>query len=218
MFAGSPINHLFIREFSNLVNSLFSEGYRFCIVVGGGKIARSYISVAKSLGANNFELDELGISITRANASLFIPAIFSAHVEVLSSIKSASNVLALNQTPIFGGTHPGFSSDAVAALIAEFVGGNFYNLSNVDGIFSSDPKKSSSPKLFSELSHNQLVELSASSASSPGQNFVIDLVASKILARSNIKSFFLNGLDLQNFKNCILGKDFKGTVVSSSDK
>src|SRR3989344_65185 len=74
-----------IAKFCESISRLHSEGYKFVLVVGGGKVARSYVSAAKSFGANNFFQDELGIMITRANAFVLIQALEKAHPRVLTS-------------------------------------------------------------------------------------------------------------------------------------
>jgi uridylate kinase len=42
----------------------------------------------------------------------------------------------------------------------------------------------------------------------------MDLVAVKILQRSGIKCIALNGRNLKNIANAIMGKNFVGTVIS----
>jgi len=45
------------------------------VVAGGGKIARHYISHARTSGADESTLDELGIEVSRLNAKLLIYAL-----------------------------------------------------------------------------------------------------------------------------------------------
>ena len=52
-----------------------SKTYQPIIVAGGGKIARHYITHARSSGADESTLDELGIEISRLNAKLLIYAL-----------------------------------------------------------------------------------------------------------------------------------------------
>ena len=52
-----------------------SKSYQPIIITGGGKIARHYISHARSSGADESTLDELGIEISRLNAKLLIYAL-----------------------------------------------------------------------------------------------------------------------------------------------
>ena len=202
-----------ISALSACLNELIRQGHRLVLVVGGGKVARDYVNAAKALGANNFELDELGISITRANASLLLASIENAFPEVLTEVKKAKEVLARGKTPIFGGLMPGFTTDAVAALIAEYLGARFVNLSNVEGIFTADPAVYSNARLYRELSHSRLIEILAGNAMKPGQNLILDLPAAMILRRSGIPAFFLNGHDLENFKAAMQGPEFRGTTV-----
>lgn len=202
-----------ISAISQALNQLIRDGKKLVLVVGGGKIARDYVSAASSLGANNFELDELGIRITRANASLLIPAIDNAFPEIMTDVKKCMEILEKGKTPIFGGLMPGFTTDAVAALLAEYLGATFVNLSNVDGIFTADPAAYPSARLYQELGYDKLLEILSKNTMKPGQNIVLDLPAAMILKRSGLTAFFLNGHDTENFKAALSGMQFRGTVV-----
>lgn len=206
-----------IAKFCETINILVDEGYAFVLVVGGGKTARQYQAAAKSLGANNFELDEVGIATTKINALLFTYNIHNSWKDVLSDVKMSRKTLSLGRIPIFAGTNPGQTTDAVAASIAEYLNCDFVNLSNVDGIYASDPKKVENTKMFSELTHTKMVALLKASASKPGAHTFVDPVAANILARSKIRSFFINGTDLENFKSLIRGQEYKGTIVQTGE-
>ena len=205
-----------IAKFCESILRLHSEGHRFALVVGGGKVARSFVSAAKSFGATNYSQDELGIMITRANAFVVIQALEKAHARVLTDPTQAFEVLAAGEIPVFGGLWPSFTTDAVAALVAEAVDGVFVNLTDVDGVYSSDPKRSSNAKFYPEISYEKLLSMVKLSASKPGQNMVLDLPCVNILRRSQIKGIVLNGNDLQNFEAMVRGQDFKGTLVQNS--
>ncbi len=204
-----------IMELSNCINELQREGFRFVLVIGGGKPARDYINAAKDLGANQFVQDEIGIAITRANAAIFTATIENA-VGVLGEIKESKQFLDQGKTPVFGGMMPGLTTDAVAALISEHLGATFVNLSNVDGIYDKDPRTNGDAILFGKLSHTSLVQLISGKVAKPGQNIVVDILAAAILRRSKITAFFLNGNELQNFREAIRGGQFNGTVVSET--
>ena len=204
-----------IAKFSEVINELVREGYRFVLVSGGGRVARVYQAGAKALGANNFELDEVGIAICRANALFFTHGIETAWKTVLTDPKEAETVLLLGKTPIFGGTTPGQTTDAVAAIIAELMDADFINLSNVDGIYSADPAKEAHARMFKELSHVKMLSLLKAQASKPGAHVFVDAHAANILTRSRIRGFFINGNDFDNFKNVVRGLEFKGTVVQT---
>ncbi len=202
-----------IKSISSVLNELIAQGKKLVVVVGGGKVCREYVNAAKELGANNFELDEIGIRITRANASLLSHSIENAFPEILSEVKKASDVLAKGKTPIYGGLVPGFTTDAVAALLAEYLNATFVNVSNVDGIFTADPAAHPTARLYRELSYDMLLEILAKNAMKPGQNLILDLPAAMVLKRSALTAFFLNGQNLENFKAALQGLSFTGTIV-----
>jgi uridylate kinase len=205
-----------IAKFCEVLNELIREGYGFVIVVGGGRVARVYQAGARALGANNFEQDEVGIAVTKANALFFTHGIETAWKAVLVDPKEAATVLLLNKTPVFGGTTPGQTTDSVAAIISELMGADFINLSNVDGIYSADPAKEPSARMYKELSHVKMLSLLKAQASKPGAHTFVDPHAANILNRSKIRSFFINGADVENFKSIVRGNpDFKGTLVQT---
>ncbi len=204
-----------IAKFCEVINELKREGYNFVLIVGGGRVARAYQAGVKALGGNNFEMDEAGIAITRANAFLFTHGIDKAWKTVLSDPKDADNILRLERTPVYGGSIPGQTTDAVAAIIAELVGGDMINLSNVDGIFSADPAKEPNAKMYTELTHTKMISLLKAQASKPGAHTFIDPHAANMLWRSRIKGFFINGNDFENFKAVVRGQSFRGTVVKT---
>jgi uridylate kinase len=203
-----------IAKFSESINRLSAEGYNFALVVGGGRACRNYQAAAKALGANNYFLDELGIMVTRINATLLTQSVDNAYPRVLTNVSHVKRALNAGRIPILGGQIPGFTTDAVAALIAEQMQGQFINLSNVDGVYSSDPKKSKNAKFYPELSYERLISIIQVVESKPGQNVVLDLPASLILKRSKIPALFVNGNDLDNFEAAVRGQEFRGTVVN----
>lgn len=207
-----------IQRIASSINSLQASGYKFAVVVGGGAIAREYISAAKELYANNFEMDELGILATRLNAKLVIKALDNAFPEVLTDITKAKTIVASGKIPVFGGLLPGVTTDFDAAILAEYLGASFINLSNVDGIYSSDPKKNSRAKLYRELSYTELLGILMKQQSKPGQNIVLDIPAALVLQRSNITAYFLNGNNMSNFEAAVRGLAFNGTIVQSGEE
>jgi len=218
LFSDSTPNVARIREIAVSISNLASEGYKFALVVGGGPIARSYISAAREVNANNFALDELGIAITRANAFLFLCALDKAHPFVLTSFQEATPLVEQGKIPVFGGLVPGFTTDAVGALLAEKLNATFVNLSNTDGIYSSNPATNSRARLYRELSFEKLFDLASKAEHKPGQNFPVDLVSAMILKRSQVGAIFLNANNMDNFKSAIRGASFVGTAVQESEE
>ena len=46
-----------------------------------------------------------------------------------------------------------------------------------------------------------------------GENFIFDVLASKLLARSEIEGHFVSGKKLDDLEKAIMGKKHNGTVV-----
>jgi uridylate kinase len=200
-----------ISEFCSVVNDLSGE-FNLVLVVGGGRTCRVYQEVAKDLGANNFELDKIGIASTKLNTLLFTYKIDKAS-SVLDGVSEAKKVIEMGKIPVFGGINEGQTTDAVGALIAESLGYDFVNLSNVDGIYDCDPNENEDAVLFKELSFSDMNFLVREKLLVPGQHLFVDPQAASILSRSKIISYFLNGDHLENFKNALRSYDYKGTIV-----
>jgi len=201
-----------INEFCSTINSLGE--FKFVIVVGGGKTCRNYNEAATALGANNFQLDSLGIAATKLNARLFTYKIDKVHKKIIENFSELDEIIEEGRIPILGGMAEGQTTDAVGALIAEKLGFEFVNLSNVDGIYDKDPNAFEDAMMFKELSFNDMNFLVREKLLIPGQHLFVDPQAASILSRSKVKSYFLNGDHLENFKNCLREQDYKGTVVS----
>lgn len=207
-----------IGKICHLVDNLRREGYRFVLVIGGGKTARDYVAAARALGANNFALDEIGIATSRLNAKLVIQALENPVHEVMVDVNQAGPALERNAVPVYGGLIPGFTTDTVAALLSEVLGATFINLSNVDGIYSADPKENPEAKFYSTLTHEELLKIISRSTglgANPSQNVILDLPCALVLKRSNVKTVVMSAEDIDNLENAIRGRDFKGTIVQS---
>ena len=95
----------------------YTEDLKFFLVVGGGRTAREYIGYARKLGADESYLDEIGISCTRLNAMLLIAALGEKAAPVVANDFDHALQLAGNyDVVVMGGTHPGHTTDAVAAM------------------------------------------------------------------------------------------------------
>jgi len=219
MIAKDKINATLIAKFAHAVIELKKEGFEFILVAGGGGIAREYIAAAKSLGVeNNFVLDEIAITVTRLNALMLIQAFDETFPEVLTDVKRIHQILESNKIPVFGGLIPGFTTDTVAASIAEYLGGIFVNLSNQEGIYNTDPKHSKNAKLIPKMNHEKLMRVLARNDSrAPGENLILDAFTCMILNRSKITTFVLSMENLEDFKNAVKGLEFNGTIIETTE-
>lgn len=200
-----------IKEFAKAIETISQENQVF-VVVGGGKLAREYIQWARELGSTETFCDYIGIAATRMNAMLLISALHSAAKKVPEDFIEAEKLSKLYKVVVMGGTFPGHTTDATAALLAEFVKADmFINATNVDGVYSADPKADPNAVKYDRLSPQQLVEIVSKNSARAGTNVVIDLLAAKIIERSRIKTYVILGTP-ENIQKAVRGEAV-GTVI-----
>jgi len=194
-----------------------NRGLGIIAVTGGGRPARTYANTIRALGGNEFMADETAILSTRQNAHLLIGAIGKkdGHVIVPQDFDEAARSALSGRIVVMGGTIPGLTTDADAALLAEKLQAErIVNLSNVDGIYDSDPRKNARAKKFAQMNFQQLLSLAMrSDERTAGTHFIFDVFACKIIARSRIETHFVNGKNLIDVENAMRGKKHGGTVV-----
>jgi uridylate kinase len=194
--------------------------HSFGILCGGGPIARTYANAARELGAGEYEADSIAISSTRQNAQLVVAALKAAGVEthgrVLSDFERAKEPAKENKAVVMGGTIPGITTDTDAVLLAEAIGaGRLVNISNVDAIYDSDPRKNPGARKFQKMTYDELIALASSSDKRmAGTNFVFDMLACKLIARSKVETHFVSFRNISDVENAIEGRKHGGTVVS----
>ena len=184
-----------------------SKTYQPIIIAGGGKIARHYISHARSSGVDESTLDELGIEISRLNAKLLIYALKGkAYSHPPTSLKEAQQAVESGLIVVAGGLHPGQSTNGTAALIAEKTNAEqFINATDVDGIYDSDPNKNKKAKLFKQIEMKNLKKMLIHEDSVAGGYDLMDIVALKIIERSKIKTRVIRS-DIKNLEKAIKGQ------------
>jgi len=176
------------------------------IIAGGGNIARHYITHARSSGADESTLDELGIEVSRLNAKLLIYALKNrAYPHPPITLQEVRHAVDSDLIVVAGGLHPGQSTNGTAALIAEKTKAVvFLNATDVDGIYDSDPNKNKRAKKFKRIELKKLRRLLVQENSIAGGYDLMDIVALKVIERSKIKTIVLNS-DLKNLEKAIKG-------------
>jgi len=183
------------------------------VIAGGGKIARHYIIHARSSGADESTLDELGIEVSRLNAKLLIYALQDkAYPHPPTNLKEVAHAADSGLIVITGGLHPGQSTNATAALIAEKVRASvFLNATDVDGIYDSDPNKNKNAKKFRRIELKKLRNMLVHQESIAGGYDLMDIVALKVIERSKIKTRILKA-DIKTLEKAIKGSP-EGTEI-----
>ncbi len=184
------------------------------VVAGGGKVARHYINIARGFGSDEASLDILGIEVSRLNARLLIAALGDdAYPGVPVDLEQVGKAATGGKVVVTGGLHPGQSTNATAALIAEKVKAKkFLNATDVDGIYDSDPNKNKNAKMFKDITVKKCLELLGSENSVAGAYDLMDIVALKVIERSKIPTVVLKS-DPATIKSAIAGKPIGTRIV-----
>ncbi|SDZ93259.1 uridylate kinase [Haloplanus vescus] len=197
------------------VERLVDEGCEVGAVVGGGGAARDYIGAARSLGANEVQLDQIGIDVTRVNARLLIAALDDrAAPSPAREYEEAGEALRRGDVPVMGGVMPGQTTDAVAAALAEYVDADLLvYATSVDGVFSADPDDDPDAEQYGRLTGAELVDLVAPMSRGAGASAPVDLLAAKLIERSTMRTIVLDGTDPDRIARAVLDGDHTGTDV-----
>jgi uridylate kinase len=206
-----------IQEYAQTVKKL-SRQHTVYVVVGGGKTARDYISAARALGANEVECDIIGIDMTRINARLLIAALgSSAYPEPVVRYQDAIAIHASQSGKIIvmGGMIPGQTTDAVSAVLAEYVKADLLiNATSVDGVYTKDPKIDENAMKLTSITPSELVEIVMRIDMTAGSNSPMDPMAAKIIQRCGIKTIVIDGKDPNNINEAVAGRH-NGTLISN---
>ena len=204
----------FLKKFREVIKSN-SRKYKFVIVFVGGSVARTYINSLESDGKSEYLQNLIGISVTRLNAR-FVSYLFGRDPEngIPHDMKSVKDLLNKNDVVFCGGLRyaPDQTSDATAARLANYLSSNFINITDVKGLYDKHPKFKSA-KFIPEITISNLVKLSSKLEHKPGQHFVLDKAAIRIIQKNKIKTYII-GPNLVQLTNLLNEKKFIGTIIS----
>ncbi len=208
------IDKKFLKDFKELILKRINEGDRFILVAGGGKTARNYINAAGEVtDLDDEEKDWLGIHSTRLNAHL-LRTIFKLYANPIV-VKDFENLdLDFHEKILVGaGWKPGNSTDLIAVLLAEkFNAEKVINLSNIEYVYSDDPKNNPNAVKYEKISWKEFRKI-VGDEWSPGMNAPFDPIASKKSEELGLEVAILKGSDIKNIENYLENKNFKGTII-----
>ncbi|SRR5690554_1161388 len=154
-----------LRSYAEEIAAVLAQGVQLAIVIGGGNIFRGVNNA--SSGMTRAHADYMGMLATMINAMALQDALEQrgVHTRLQSSIKMeeiaepfirrrAIRHLEKGRVVIFGaGTgNPYFTTDTAAALRAlEIEADVLLKGTRVDGVFTADPEKDASARLFEEI-------------------------------------------------------------------
>jgi uridylate kinase len=209
-----------VRRHAAAVESIVDAGWEVGAVVGGGGVAREYIHAARELDANEVQLDQIGIDVTRINARLLIAALGDVvDPSPATEYDEAANALRRGDVAIMGGVSAGQTTDAVAAALAEYVDADLLvYATSVDGVFDADPSTDGSATKYDRLTPSELVDVIAPMSRDAGASAPVDLLAAKLLERAGMRAIVLDGTDPTAIASAVLDGDHSGTDIAPADE
>ncbi len=208
------IDTTFLSTFRTLILDKLAQGFTFSIIAGGGKTARRYQEAAKMVRGDlpREDLDWLGIHSTRLNGHL-LRSLFreEAHAQLIKDPLDAAGLT--EHIIVSAGWKPGWSTDYCAVLTAKALGAKrLVNLSNIDYVYESDPKKNPEAKKIEKITWPDFRQLIPAEWD-PGLSSPFDPVAAREAEALGLEVAIINGHHLDQFANYLASEPFTGTII-----
>jgi len=196
----SPVNPSLINSYVELLKQLNAQEHEIVVVVGGGALAREFIKIAKDLGLQEREQDEMAIAVSRLFAMLFLKKLGDLGCDsVPLTVENAVECLNKGEVVVMGGLKPGMTTDTVASLVAEKASADLLiKATDQEGVYNKDPRKHKDAVKLEHLKLKELSSVLAENKHKAGIHQIIDPEAVKILQRQKIKVIVLNGFKPEN--------------------
>ena len=208
-----------LNQYARDIKEAKELGVEIALVIGGGNIFRGV--QAEENGIDKAQGDYMGMLATMINGIALQSAIenVGVYTRLMSAVqmdqfaepyirRRAVRHLEKGRIVIFGaGTgNPYFTTDTAAALRAIEIGADIViKGTNVDGIYTADPKKDPNAKKFNQLSFQEVYENKYS---------VMDLTAFT-LCEENKKPIWVFDMNIPGNLKKLLNGDAIGTIVTN---
>jgi uridylate kinase len=191
-----------------------NEVYQPVIITGGGKIARFYIDLSRKLGFDESGLDLMGIQVSHLNAKLIIAGLGDLCFPLTPrNLDEISTAILTDKIIITGGLYPGQSTNATSALIAEKIKAiKFFNATDVEGIFNSDPRHNPDAKMFESIDIKECINLLKIENSMAGTYDLMDLISLKVIERSSLPTVVFKS-SVENIQKVVMENVKIGTEI-----
>lgn len=211
----------FLCKFIAMIRNWLNEDSqrRLILVVGGGGPARIYqnayreiVSASDGASSDSSEADWIGIMATRLNAQLLKAALGDLCPQEV--VYNPTTIDEFNgRILVAAGWKPGFSTDNDAVLLAErFNADTVVNLSNIEKVYTDDPRKNPDAKPIDSISWAEFRKMVGDDWT-PGKNTPFDPVASKKAQDLNLTVICAAGKNIENIRSILDGKQFEGTEI-----
>jgi len=201
----------FVKKFSNLISNEVKKGNKFVILCGGGYLARKLQRIFSFI-KNKYLLDWIGILATRSNAKRLKENLkLNVYKKIITNPTKKLDFK--EDVIVAAGWKPGWSTDYDAVLLAKNLGiKSIINMSNIDYAYTKDPKKFKDAKKIEQTTWKEFRKI-VGDEWKPGLSMPFDPIASREAQKLNME-VVITGNDLNNLKNILENKKFKGTIIT----
>lgn len=210
------VDYSFLKKFHKTLKS-FYKTHKFVLVCGGGSTARKYMAPLIKQKKSSREISLAGIRATRQNALLLIQFFGKkeANDALPKSMKSVKSFLKKNNVVFTGAlkARGNSTTDETATRLANYLSCDFINLTNVQGLYTTDPKKNKNAKFIPSISFSDFEKITNKIKFKAGQHFVLDQRSASLIKKYGITTYIISGHDLKQLKNLLKGNKFKGTII-----
>ncbi|MAG52703.1 MAG: UMP kinase [Nanoarchaeota archaeon] len=209
----NKVDYYFLKKFKKVVEKI-KKGNKIVIVTGGGSTARKYIEALGKEGWGTKSQNALGFNVTRLNA-LLVSDFLKSNLFFPNSKRELKKMLNKQNIVVTGAVDfkPKMTTDGTSADIAKFIKADvFVNITNVKGLYDKDPKKFKNAKFIPEISFKEFSKIVNKIKFKPGQHFVLDQRAAKVISKNKIKTVITK--DINNLIKIVKGEKFIGTTIS----
>lgn len=215
---GFGIDHKKVIAIAQEIKELVRKNIQVSLVIGGGNILRG--AKAEIQGMDRVSADYMGMLATVINALAMQDSLEKLGIQtrVQTAIemnkvaeayirRRAVRHLEKGRVVIFaaGTGNPYFSTDTAATLRAIEVNADvIMKATNVDGVYSADPKKDKKAELYKSLTYMEVIQK---------QLKVMDTTAITLCMENNLPIVVFNLEPEKNIKEAVFGKTI-GTIVN----
>lgn len=208
---GFGVDSAAVSALAGQIKKIHSAGVEVCIVIGGGNIFRGAKDC--TIGLDRSQADQLGMMATIMNAVVLKGALQHLKVEaqVMSGLSvpdvcedynfaKATNYLQKKQVLIFaaGTGNPYFTTDTGAVLRAvEMHCDAVFKSSQVDGVYSADPKKDKKAVRYDKISYDEVIARNLK---------VMDLTAVALAKDNNLPLIVFSQHQTDSIAKAVCGK------------
>lgn len=204
----------YISKLADMLKAVCDD-VQIAIVVGGGKTARYYAETGRALGGDDYQLDILGIGATRLNAQLLSLALGDMPDRIAEDPEKLASSSAPGKIVVMGGTVPGHTTDAVAAMVAKAMKADrIVNATSVDAVYTDDPRKNPDAKKILNMTIDELGDI-VYKEHGASKSSVFDPLGVRLAKENRIDILIVDGRNVDELRNAILGNPINGTTVNS---